>query len=282
MKVTSFALVLGLVSGAVACSGGATNVPASTAQAAATKAPLAVVVSGPLRSVADAFAEVALRPEQRASIEQELGQAEDRHAKLGPLGKDVVLLLADQIEKGVIDEAALQPKVDAAVAAFKPMQGEDRKAIQRVHDLLDADQRSALVDALDAKHRERFGKDHMGGGGFRKIAEDLDLSMDQKARIFQAVRAEASARGDEEHGVKQGGWGEMKERREKTMESFKTDQFQVDQAMPPMDLDKGGKKMLARGVRVARAALPILTPEQRATVARILRERADTFGDMVH
>ena len=274
MKTVTFGLVLALVSGAVACSGSATNVQASTAQAAATKAPLAIQVSGGLRTPADAFAEVPLRPEQRASIEQEFKQAEDRHAKLKPLGKDVILLLADQIEKGTIDEAALQPKVDAAVAALKPMQGEDRKAIQRVHDLLDADQRSALVDALDAKHHERFGKDHMGGAGFRKIAEELDLSMDQKAKIFQAVRAEA--------GTKQGGWGEMKEHREKAMESFKTDQFQIDQAAPPMDLEKGSKQMLERGVRFARVALPVLTPEQRATAARILREKADNFGDMVH
>jgi len=148
------------------------------------------------------------------------------------------------------------------------------KRSEHGHDLLDADQRSALVDALDAKHHERFGKDHMGGAGFRKIAEELDLSMDQKAKIFQAVRAEA--------GTKQGGWGEMKEHREKAMESFKTDQFQIDQAAPPMDLEKGSKQMLERGVRFARVALPVLTPEQRATAARILREKADNFGDMVH
>jgi hypothetical protein len=262
-------LVLALALGAVACSG-APNVPSSTAQAAKAKAPLAVVVSGPLRTVADAFADVPLRPEQRASIEHELKQAEDRHAKLKPLGKAVILLVADQIERGAMDEAAIQPKVDAIALALKPMRDEDRKAIQRVHDLLDGDQRIALVDALDAKHHERFGKER----GFRKIAEELDLSMEQKANIFQAVRGDT--------GAHEGNWAEMKEHRQKAMESFKTDQFQIDQAAPAMDLDKDSKQMFERGVRFARAALPILTPEQRGTAARILREKADTLGDMVH
>ena len=75
MKTFTFGLVLALVSGAVACSGGATNVQSTTAQSAATKAPLAVQVSGPLRGIADACADVPLRPDQRTSIEGELKQA---------------------------------------------------------------------------------------------------------------------------------------------------------------------------------------------------------------
>src|SRR5581483_9776161 len=194
MKTASLALVIALVSGAAACSGSATNVPSQTAQAAATKAPLAVQVSGPLRGIADAFADVPLRPDQRASIESELKNAEDRHAKIKPLAKDAILLLADQIEKGTIDESALEPKVDAVVAALEPIRNEDRAAIQRAHDLLDADQRAALVDALDAKHHERFGKHMMGGRGmgFKKMAEDLNLSADQKAKLFEAFRNEAA------------------------------------------------------------------------------------------
>lgn len=284
MKTASLALTIALLSGAAACSGGATNVPASTAQAAATKAPLAVQVSGPLRGIADSFAEVPLRPDQRTAIETELKNAEDRHAKLKPLAKDAILVLADQIEKGTIDETALQPKVDAAVAALEPIRNEDRAAIQRVHDLLDASQRSVLTDTLDAKHSERFGKHAgpMGGhGGFKKIADDLNLSADQKAKLFEAFRNEAAG---EEHGWKQNreSWGDAKEEREKAMESFKSDQFKVDQAMPKMDLTKGSKQMLEKGVRFAKVALPILTPEQRATAARILRERADNLGEMMH
>jgi uncharacterized membrane protein len=277
--LTTSVFVFALLSGAVACSGGATNVQSTTAQSAATKAPLAVQVSGPLRGIADSFADVPLRPEQRSAIEGELKQAEDRHAKIKPLVKDAALLIADQIEKGTIDEAALQPKIDAAVAAFKPTRDEDRKAIQRVHDLLDADQRTALVDALDTKHHERFGKqDGKGRGGFHKIAEELNLSADQKAKIFEAMRNEALADGPE-HAFKEG-WGEkieMKQRHEKAREAFKTDAFKIDEAAPAMDMEKGSKQMFEHGVRFAHAALPILTAEQRTTAARIIRERADMF-----
>lgn len=289
MKNVTFALALALVSGAAACSGTAANVPTATAQAAATKAPLSVQVSGPLRPITESFGDVPLRADQRAAIERELAQAETRHASARPVGKEVVLLLADQIERGSLDDAALTAKIDALTAAMQPAREEDRKAIQRVHDLLDASQRAALVDALEAKHEERMGG-HGGpmghgfgrGAGLRQLAEELDLTADQKAKIMDALRAERDAAGHDGagHDHARRSFGDMKERRDHAVEAFKTDGFQIDKDMPPIDPSQGPKRMVEHGLRVAHAALPVLTAEQRQKAAKLLRERADSFGEL--
>jgi len=271
MKTTHFALVLALLAPAAACSGTSTNVPTSTAQQAATKAPLNVQVEGPLRTIADSFAEVPLRPDQRSEIESLMTASQARHAPMKPLIKDVVLTLADQIEKGTLDEAALQTKVDAALAAMKPIQAEDRKAIQRAHDLLDKDQRDALVSAMESKRESRFGK--WGGGrreGFGKIAEQLNLTADQKAKIFDAMHSEFQ---NGEHP----NFREFKERHEKAMDAFKADSFNVDRDMPQVDMAEHATKMLERGTRIAKTVLPILTPDQRTTAAKLLRDRAESM-----
>lgn len=282
MKSLTFALVLAL--GSVACSGTATNVPGVTAQAAATKAPLNVQVQGPLRGIADSFAEIPLRPDQRTAIEDELTKAEARHATLRPMGKEIALLVADQIEKGAIDDAVLQPKIQAAVAAFGPVRDADRQAIQRTHDLLDADQRVAIIDALDAKHHDRMAKhDGPPGGrhGMHDVAEQLELTQDQKGKIFEAVKNEWLADGPE-HAFKEGVGEkiEAKQRRDKAREAFKSDTFKIDEAAPKFDLEKGGQKMLEHGLRVAKVVLPMLTPEQRTKAAALIRDRAENFGEL--
>jgi hypothetical protein len=290
MKTTHFALVLALL--APACSGGATNVPTSTAQQAATKAPLAVRAQGPIRHLADAFAEVPLRPDQRAELESMFAAAAQRHQTMKTPGKELALALADQVEKGSIDQAALQPKIDAVVAAFKAAQGEDRKAIQRGHDLLDASQRQALVAALDAKHddQEHEGKGpghpmgpgamHHGGPGMG-FGEELGLSAEQKAKIFEAMKQEWMASQGNEAKAEHHGFGAWREQREKTLQAFVKDDFQVDRDMPAMDANKGAERMVEHGVRFAKIALPILTPEQRATAAKMIRDRAEK-GEFPH
>jgi Spy/CpxP family protein refolding chaperone len=189
MKTAQIALVLALlIPAATACSGAGTNVATATAQEAATKAPLSVQVDGPLRTVVDAFAEVPLRPAQRTEIESLITASVQRHKTSNP-GKEVMLELASQIEKGAIDEAALKTKMDASKAAMDPVRIEDRKAVQRVHDLLDAGQRAALVDTLEAKRGERFGLYH----GDHDKTKDGEHKGTASAVVTKAAWAWASA-----------------------------------------------------------------------------------------
>lgn len=273
MKTTQIALVLALLApAAVACSGAGTNVTTATAQEAATKAPLGVQVQGPLSTIADAFAEVPLRPAQRTEIASLVSAANDRHVKAQPAHKDVMLALADQVEKGNIDEAALQTKIDAAKAQMTSVAAEDRKAVQRVHDMLDADQRTALVDALEAKRHERFGShegQHEGRmghmGGFGMMGKELNLSADQKAKIHEAMQADMKsykAQGDVKH---------ERGQHANPFDAFKADTFDVEKAFPAHE----GDRMMGGAIHFAKVAVPILTHEQRTTAAKILRDRAD-------
>jgi Spy/CpxP family protein refolding chaperone len=293
MKTTQIALVLALLVpfAATACSGAGTNVATATAQEAATKAPLTVQVDGPLRTVVDAFAEVPLRPAQRTEIESLITASVQRHKVSNP-GKEVMLELASQIEKGSIDEAALKTKMDASKAAMDPIRAEDHKAIQRVHDLLDASQRTALVDSLEAKRGERFGHHgdkakedvagapnkehgfrHGGGMGFGMMKE-LNLTADQQSKIQEAMKADMQswkAAGGEhkDHAARAD-----HEKRENPLEAFKADTFDANKAL---SFGHEGHEGMGpeRMIHMAKVVTPILTPEQRATAAKLIRDHAD-------
>ena len=302
MRTTKTLLLLGsLILGssmlAVGCGGTAADASVQSASQAATRAPLQAKVDGRLQLVADAFADVPLRPAQRSEIESLMSAASARQAKMAPIHKDFMGTLAEQIEKGAIDEAVLQAKVDAGIAAHRPLAAEDRKAAERAHAILDADQRTALVDALEAKRHERFGKfvaaaagaggppdqakapDHGPPGPFAMMKE-LNLTPEQKAKIFEALKAEmpigAAFGGHDgppnaEHARHHGG---------KILEAFKSDRFVLDELAPQADMEKHLKMGAEHAVRFAKAALPVLTPEQRTTAAKMIRDHADKPGPM--
>jgi Spy/CpxP family protein refolding chaperone len=292
-----------LIPAATACSGAGTNVATATAQEAATKAPLSVQVDGPLRTVVDAFAEVPLRPAQRTEIESLITASVARHKASSP-GKEVMLELASQIEKGTIDEAALKTKMDASKAAMDPVRIEDRKAVQRVHDLLDAGQRAALVDTLEAKRAERFGAPQGGGHdkakddgehkehGFRHnggpgmgmgmgfgMMKELNLTADQQSKIQEAMKADMqswkSANAGKDHERPEHA---DRAQHENPLDAFKGDTFDAEKALSFGHHDgsaQGGHFGPERMIHMAKVIVPILTPEQRATAAKLIRERAD-------
>lgn len=299
MRTTNALLVawlLGSSTLAAGCGGTAADVNAQSASQAASRAPLQAKADGPLGLVASAFADVPLRPAQRSEIESLVAAANDRHAKLSPLHKGVMSTLADQVEKGALDEAALQAKVDEGVAAYKPINAEDRKAVERVHAILDPDQRVALVDAIEAKRHERFGKvlaaaagaggppsdEAMGHGppGPFAMMHELALTPEQKVKLMDAMHAEMPMPegGKREHGQGRARGLPGMGHHGQVLAAFKSDRFVMDEVAPQGDMEKHVQKGFEHAVRFAKAALPILTAEQRATAARLLRERASRGG----
>ena len=114
--------VLGGASFVVACGGSVEHSP-QTSAAAATKAPIGTNTHGFVKVVGDALGEVALRPEQRTEIEKLAQDAEARHAPMFEGRKELMLAFADQIERGTIDKAALQPKIDRVIGrAVEPLE----------------------------------------------------------------------------------------------------------------------------------------------------------------
>lgn len=143
------ALSLLLALAALGCSASAHQPPAAgaTQQAIATEQP------GPLRAVGQAFAEVPLSPEQRARIEVLFRATESRHAEAWKgstnARKDLLLALADQVQAGAIDKAALAPKLEAAAAPWRKAHEADRAALVDLHAALTPEQRKAFAEAFN-------------------------------------------------------------------------------------------------------------------------------------
>jgi Spy/CpxP family protein refolding chaperone len=291
MSFRTLAVVLGLATAAYVSSGcgasSATEPTTQTAQAA-TKAPFTVPAHGFVKASLDALGDVPLRPDQRAPIEQLAKDAEARHASGRDAKNALVLAIADQVQAGTLDRAALQPKIDAVQAAMKAAKPLDAQALEKLHGILDADQRKAFVDALRAKWQahgpsgDHAGPDDEGPGpkggrgmGFGPLAQlgaELKLTDDQKDKIRQAIFAQRAAGG----GPPGGGmhdWRGGHERLEKLTAAFESDHFVVAELEPKDEKDfmtEHGDRMLELG----RSVLPILTAEQRTLLATKIREHA--------
>jgi len=94
-----------------------------------------------------------------------------------------------------------------------------------------------------------------------KLAAELKLTDDQKAKIVEAVRAE---RGKDHPQHAQHG------KLEAMLTAFKSDHFKMDEVAPNTEFHEP----IARTLRLAEISVPLLTPEQRTLLAAKIRARA--------
>ena len=267
-------LGLGTLAALPGCGASSAETTAQTAQGA-TRAPFAQPSHGPVKMILLALGDVPLRADQRATIDQMAKDAEARHEGVRAAQEALTLAVADQIQAGAIDHAALQPKVDALTAAMDKARPADRAALEKLHALLDADQRVAFVDAMKA-----HGPGHPGGGEgmerLKQLGDELKLTDEQRGKIRELLTAEwrgehGGPPHDGEHGPRGGGMHGM--HGGKVLDAFKGDHFVMDEVAPPLDakeLGKGGDRML----HMADIVLPVLTPEQRTALAAKIRDHA--------
>jgi Spy/CpxP family protein refolding chaperone len=270
-------LALTLAAPALGCSGGVTSEPPTSAQAATTRAPVAQSTHGPLKLLGDAMGDVPLTAAQRAQVEQLATDAEARHADARAARQALVLALADQVQSGAVDRPALQPKIDALSAAIAKAQPADRSSLEQLHAVLTADQRTAFVDALEARIAEHKGK-ALESHPLKRWADDLKLSVDQRAQIMTALhdRFAKAAHGDHpEHA-----WMEGAHHGEKVLAAFKQDRFVLDEVAPARDVSQAAAKMSDHVLGLAETVLPLLTADQRSLLAAKLRERANAGEEL--
>ncbi len=277
-----------------ACSGATSTSPEpSTSTASSTSTgPLAVSVHGPAKHVADALATVPLRADQRATLEQMAKDAETRMEPARKARADLMVAIADQIQAGNIDKTALQPKIDALAAAHQAVQPQNRAAFEKLHDLLTPDQRLAFVNAMESRHEQHA--EHAQGEGPRgrmhKWATELGLSQDQQDQIKQKLTARWQAHvanattGADPSGAAADGHmlakgHEMHQQYKAMLEAFKGDKFSMDQVAPAPDHKEMANGFAGHMLGMLETALPVLTPDQRATAANKLRERAQKIDE---
>jgi Spy/CpxP family protein refolding chaperone len=265
-------LALGAVS--LGCSGSAVaENPAVNADGVAIKAPVTTATRGRVKVVADALGDVPLRSAQRTQIETLTASAEAQHVAVRAARQGLMLALADQISAGQVDRNALQPKIDATVAAAFTAQAAERAGLEQLHAILDVSQRSLFVDALQARMQARRQLGEPGkaagwhaAGAWKARWADLNLTPDQEAQIKSIMESEFAAH----HGQFKGGF----ERGQKIFEAFRGDAFAIDQVAPPLDVRARTAEMTGRFVDIAAQVLPLLTSEQRTIAAQKLHERA--------
>ncbi len=268
-RLTLVSLSLALAPLSLACGGSSAESPSAATSNQATKAPVAVQAHGPVKLIGEALGEVPLRTDQRTEIEKLAADAEARHQGGRDIHATLALAVADQIERGGIDRAALQPQIDAAVASFEKSRGADRAALERLHAILDASQRSALVDAVEDKVHSRM-EHHALKAKMEEWATDLKLTDAQKDQIRDILRDKFF-----EH---RGEWKEGRQHGKQVLEAFRGERFVLDEIAPPVDARAKANTMADRVVGIAQAVLPVLTPEQRSLAAAKIRTRAADLG----
>ena len=263
------ALTLVLAAAALGCAGTVSSEPPASAETATSKAPIAVSAHGPVKLFGAALGDVPLTASQRTAIEGLATAAEARHADARAAGQDLMSTLATQIEAGQIDRTALQPKLDAMVAAMQKAQPADLGAFEQLHAILTPDQRVAFVDAVAAhvgELKDKMGERH----GMHQWATDLNLTDDQKSQIKDAMMARFKAAG---HDMKED-WKGAKHQGKAVMDAFKGDRFVFDEVAPPKDVAAQVGRTSEHLLGAAEVALPILTPAQRSLAAQKVREHA--------
>ncbi len=292
------ALALG-VGTLTACSH--TDQPAQVGGTGATRSPLTVQGEGPSRAVTEALGEVPLRPEQRQIAESLAKEAQTRHLAAREAGKKMAIAIAEQVEAGQIDRAKLAPIFAEVKVAFEKTRTDDLAALQKLHDTLDKDQRTAFIQSLGQKAKEHhgmFGQEHAPNMNGHAMFKDLNLSDDQKTKIHEILKEEFHGGHGEwkgHHAAKGGEGGPPNEGHARgdgpphgdgprhggmhaAWKDFSDDGFKVADAAARGPFGKGDPAAAAKPDRMldmAEKILPILTPEQRKIAATKLRERAN-------
>jgi Spy/CpxP family protein refolding chaperone len=200
----------------------------------------------------------SLTPAQRSQIQQLMAQ---RHAAEVPVRQadaQVLTVLAQQVEQAKIDDAALAPSLAAKHGAAVAAERVDQTALAQLHSILTPAQRTQLVDGIEARaaaaRTAGAGQGPRGGG-------KLGLSDAQRAQVRANLQAEGASPGHHGAGAQ----------RKAALDSFRGDSF-----------DAGALAQVGRGgdreMRMTRALIPVLTPNQRATLAGQLRQRAAREG----
>jgi hypothetical protein len=218
-----------------------------------------------------ALDEVHLRADQKAAVEAMKAQAKERHAAVKGASGELATAVAKQIENGEIDRCALASNIVALASAVAEVHPADRADFERLHSILDPEQRTAFVDALQ-RQRESVKAMHQPAALADKLTEKLNLSSDQRASLEKILAGLQEIREAEpSHAA-------HRERWTKILNAFEGEHFSLDQVAPMGDVVSHTKKVVEARLWAGEALLPVLNAEQRKTVADRLRDFAKKAG----
>lgn len=220
------------------------------------------------RFMDDVLKELKLRPEQQDAVDKLRADAKARHEPIKAAKRELMVALADQLEKGDVDRCGLQAQIDKIGAAVAKSYPDDRGMMERFHEILDPDQRVAFVDAIRDRG-DKLEKAHDKGVMTDAIAKELNLSDDQKDRlgkIFAGLKEIKDA--EPAHAA-------HRERMTKILDAFKTDHFVLDEIAPAKDVEAHATGKIKHMLWAGEAVIPVLNDEQRVHLAKLIREKVE-------
>jgi Spy/CpxP family protein refolding chaperone len=215
----------------------------------------------------DALDAVDLRPDQKDAVDKLKSDAKERHAPVKAAKGELMMAVADQIEDGDINRCELDSQVEKVAKAMAKARPGDRDAMEKLHSILDPEQRGRFVDALKQGWEKHKSK-HSPKALVEKMDKDLHLTGKQKENLEQIFTALREIREAEP------GHAEHKERWRKILEAFKGDHFDLDEVAPMGDVMEKSKKKIEGRLWAAEAVIPVLDEEQRKVVAEKIRDKA--------
>jgi Spy/CpxP family protein refolding chaperone len=220
--------------------------------------------SGPARLIADALSKVCLSDQQRVAVEQLGKEVRAKEDVVGEARHAFVKALAEQVRSGHVDAGPLKPEIDALVKTREEASPVLRKALEDLHGILDAGQRTAFVDAIEGDMKQLHDA---AAGWFDSFASDLGLTDGQKERIKNDL-TQAKADAETE-----------RDKVKAEFDAFEGDSFSIEKIFPESEVGQKTRVHAEKMVNLAGEVADILTPEQRSKLAdRIEGKAAPTGG----
>jgi Spy/CpxP family protein refolding chaperone len=287
-KRQGFAVALLIAAGAVGCgSSAASNHPVSNATPAATPEDEEVSAGlsehhrhhhhgGVTLLIALSIDTLGISPEQRAAVEK---IKDDLHARMEPARATEQLLhslLADGIAAGAVDHAKVDAALAQVIAAAGAVHDATTDALNQLHAALTPLQRATLGDKVEAhwevwqRANAEEQKDSTGqprkDGQLARLAGEIGLTQNQLDRIHASLAGVIAPRFDSQ---------EISAHVRAFGDAFRADTFDAKTLTTGTGADAHLAGLgAARMVRFYEAVDPVLTADQRSTLAGILREHA--------
>jgi Spy/CpxP family protein refolding chaperone len=216
----------------------------------------------------------SLSASQRTQIEQLVASEKAATANVRAARGQLTQAVAAGLGSGNVSEQTVAPQLQAVEGAIQAEEPVMRGTLEKLHAILTPAQRTELVgkiEAREAKMQARMAEHREAGasqakeGGVGPWGRALGLTDAQRAQI-KANLGGAPA-------VDPALRLEARTERERVIEAFKGDRFVMNEIAAPKD-PRLINEEAARMVRLAKAAAPVLTAEQRATAAAKLQQMA--------
>jgi len=228
--------------------------------------------AGPMKKLLRVMKKLDLRPDQRAAVES---LAKDMKAKAAPIRKlrtEAMQELARGVRAGKIDKARANRLIARATTQAKALKPEFITSLNKLHSILDTEQRAELVDMIKERKKRHFRGKHKGK--MKRMAKKLNLTDAQKDRIQDAMYAQFK----KNRGEMRGKWRQKRAELKAAADAFRSDSFDARTLAlfqrDPGKLKAKGRKMMA----LSEAVLPVLTETQREQLATMIETRAARKG----